>query len=461
MGTVPFALRIELAPAQIDPANDGTGPIASGVGTVPALAPILYQGVLYKVLNSPGFLGAAGGLTVFRSYDGQTWSPQDQQNGPPATANASCYFDGDHTIVAASSLDTHGNTALIELRNFDLSTNTWGPSYGLGASGDPSTQLVCCVIPWTAGSVMVLHVVNESGAGPTVLSASVFNGATWSTFDAGAAIAGEPGYNSATDVVDWSAACVDPATGKAYVFIHVSGGSGTPDWGDRYFFQLILPNNTFGSFLDFPGFDNSMIPPPFTLIEAAMPIIVGDSVTIGAISANGATFDYPAIVYGTPLAAPVFTQTGSIDPQSSNSLQATNNVVPFLAFDGQTLYALYGAGASGQFLRLCYNNIPPNLLADGWASIEVIDYTTVEIPSGGGTMTLAQRPAIGLAGNLLFLSADFEDFFMTGFASGYFIGFVGVTKSVQITFRGAKLKPIGKREICCEAPELPHIKRAV
>lgn len=341
-----MALLPNVSPVLVDPVGFGHGPVnANNIPAANTFGPFLYNGGLYMALTPTigTFL-----LQMFQSLDGgATWMHVGAVGEP--NGNAMPVFDGDHTVVVAFStaaVDTNGSINLI---NFDLSTLTWGPAYATGSA--PTTQIIYDVYIRPNGSIVVLHNPEPNGGGAVSgLSASVFAAGSWTTFDAGANILTLPGYSNADDVVVWSSAVLDPATGGLLVFFQTEGDVGPPNWQGRVFFQLIEANNTLGTFNDF---GTTLI----SSVASTIPVIVGSNVVLAYVAFGNPVF--PGLLYGAPLSAPVFASIASpgIDPSALGV--AVPQSAPYLAFDGQTLFAIYVASANGSTanqLRLCYLN---------------------------------------------------------------------------------------------------------
>ena len=341
-----MALLPNVAPVLVDPVGFGHGPVVgNNIPAANAFGPFLYNGGLYMALTPTvgTFL-----LQIFQSLDGGTTWVHIGAVGEP-NGNAMPVFDGDHTIVVAFSTAAIGTNGDLNLINFDLSTLTWGAAYG--TAGEPTTQAVYDVYIRPDGSILVLHNPEvNGGGGVSGLSASVYAAGVWTTFDAGANVLTLPDYSNADDIVVWSSAVLDPVTGNLLVFFQTEGDVGPPSFQGRVFFQLIAADNSLGTFNDF---GTTLI---FS-VDSTTPVIVGANVVLAYVAFGAPVF--PGLLYGTPLTAPAFASVGSpgIDPAALNV--AVPASAPYLAFDGQTLFAIYVASANGNTanqLRLCYLN---------------------------------------------------------------------------------------------------------
>lgn len=329
---------------------------------------------------------------------------------------------GDTSSKVYCALSVSGS---IVLQNFDLTTETWGTVYGTtlapvisAGSGDLSIRCV-----WLRPNNTLLVMYDSKTGFPlgTGFGGAAYDltGGTWGTpFDCGANLMGLLGWDAGTgwDSITPSTfqSSVMDASGIVHLFFQTSSLRSSPVfWGNRCFYQAINPDNSLGSFYDFPGqvaplplWNGSSPTQDLTSYAGSpmgKPVIVGDMIVLPVLNVNlspawPAGDPWPqqlANVYiGTPVSAPVWTKdsTKTIDPEALiiDPINYTNEMLwpqeaPFLSFNGTTIYAIFPSqdydGQNYGRLRLCQTT---NLAspADGWTSATVFDEQVDASPTG-------------------------------------------------------------------------------
>ncbi|HXU79228.1 MAG TPA: hypothetical protein VN794_21800, partial [Methylomirabilota bacterium] len=160
-------------PVPVDLATHGTLPPAglNANGQVRG-GPFLFGGAMYLVLETGVF--PATTADVFKSLDnGQTWAGVDI-GGSDSNGNFGCSFDGAHTIRICFS----GGEVTIEdttIQDFDLSTETWGPSIG----GGPDSEMVWAAQFLGNGNYMAILSYDSDDHLGDPFRGAVWNGASW------------------------------------------------------------------------------------------------------------------------------------------------------------------------------------------------------------------------------------------------------------------------------------------
>lgn len=446
--TIP--LQPVINPVLVDPVTDGTMEYLPAGTPRQILGPVLFNGAIYMplVVPNPITIGGPSTFQIFQSLDGgKTWTGLNNTGAPNATTNMQAGYDGNGNFIIAFSTAGYGSNGSINLQNFSLLTGTWGAVYG--TASPPTTQDVGGVFVRPDGSIAVIHNPSTSGAGTVSgMSVSIYSGGAWTTtFDAGVAIQSLSGYELHTTIVTWMGATVDTA-GNLHLFFQVEGGTPAASWNGRVFYQLVEPSNALGTFADFATPTTGGV---IGSVVNANPTVVNDQILLGIVdvSAGVGGKQFPSALVGSPLSAPVFFSIPApgMDPNTFDLLECSNNVAPVIAFDGQTVFALYAAD-NGSFtaskLRLCYNNSPNSLLS-GWGSIEIYD-----LASSGFTIDLGiQLPAISLYGSDIFLTMELNlqppEFLQV---ARYFMGLVEI-EPLRIQFRGVKRYAREKKTQVC------------
>jgi len=367
-----------VSPVLMEPSSTAlkgfVGGESGATGLSPTYAPFIYNGALYQVLQGAGNVFSftpTGGIFVYKSTDnGATWTALDALNGPSRAdpdPTAGFFWDGNQTVIVAfnptGGADL-GITGPIHLQNFNLATGTWGPVYA--TAGAPAIYEVAQCFLRPDGSILVLAAPNISGGSVVNLSAYIFSGGVWSTsFAVDANMTA--GFTS-----NGTAACVmDPATGNIHVFgISQNGGHVSELW-----YQLVLANNTLGTFAVIQTGSPTNLP---GLSGFYQPAISGNNVIIGLVDS---TDSYVTIVAGTPLSAPVFTALGApgIDPGGPPvGFQLLGP--PVLAVDATGIYAAY-------VIRQGDTNVQIRLVGNPNVATPLVGWGT-----GGGAGILAFNP---------------------------------------------------------------------
>lgn len=342
-------------------------------GSAKSFNPISYNGNLYWVLvfngEAPVPVNALVPIYMIKSVDnGVSWTILDAGDGPmrpignsgsfPTPLNpwtdGGVFFDGAHTVTVGWQNGTFiagpslvGN---LQLQDFNLATEAWGPIYG---SGGPSALVSSYVFNLSGGKTAVFSNRGSSTA-PPGLQLNWFDGAAWSS----AAIDTFIGYSQAGCAVVY-----DPTnpSGPLGAF-HVFGAKQYYPQGLVY--QLVdAASGGLGTYVDLSSLSLSQATGDgvaSAYLQNSSPIIVGNSVIFGASDLTG---QFPILLIGTPLIAPTFTATGSIDPTYTYSSGASiPNPCPAVATDGSTIYGVVrGIGV----LRV--GSAPVGEPATGWS----------------------------------------------------------------------------------------------
>jgi hypothetical protein len=261
---------------------------------------------------------------VYQSTNGGvSWLILDNANGPvyPNGFQPAWNFDGAHTITIA--YQKVASPAPLFLRDFDLNTGLWGVDYAIaGQPTIPAFQTTKLVFPRPDGSRVVLTVeVSPPGAG----SGAEYNvwdpigGWTLTHADPAANMIVLPGWDpTKTFIRGTQFETYTDADGTIGIFWEIGGiNSGPPNWTDRTFYQQIHPNNSLGTFFDFPGqgggINNDLlvniqgptIGPPM-LIQATNLIVlpIFRNTNVGNASGKGAI----SLYVGTPITNPTWVE---------------------------------------------------------------------------------------------------------------------------------------------------------
>jgi hypothetical protein len=229
---------------------------------------------------------------VYKSTDnGTTWVESDSANYPIGVVGAAIYDSAGNQFITAlcvvyNSADFPFQTPQpMYLKTFNLTTETWGADF---ASPGPVCSNISSVFQRPDSSIVVIYSPGSHLAGTTNLRAAVWNGATWSgSIDIGVALL--------------------PTVPSGYVYAHgstmdstgvvhiVFQNSSNLHWA----YQQLLTNNTLGSSTIFTVY-------PASVDGLGNLTIQGNSIFIPFMRSN----QYQnAILIGTPLSAPVWTES--------------------------------------------------------------------------------------------------------------------------------------------------------
>lgn len=274
--------------------------------------PIVYNGFLYWIgQRVNGVVNTT--IQVWRApLDGSVWTLIDGAASPAMNVSAltaGAFYDGVDTITVAYITASPTVKGPIILQTFDLVTETWGATFGAGA---PVVSFVDSVWIRSDSTVVVLH-SRVQLPGSSGLAASVWNGAAWTTFAVD---------TNASNVSNTSASAVlDPATDVIHVFMRTAGQTCT--------YQQFDITNTLGSFTNFSAAQIGCSRWQYT-----NPIIVGNFILFGPLDPSETV---PVLLSGTPLTAPVFSISPTIDPEGSGSPLSFTS----LAFTGSAIVGIY------------------------------------------------------------------------------------------------------------------------
>ena len=225
------------SPVQIFPTAELAAEASSPINGV-----VVFGNALYCVLITPGV-----GTGVFQSTDaGATWQQLDL-GGAPTDQNGVACFDGVSQLIVCLEANA---TSQIYLQNFDLTLGNWSAPY---ASGGPTGLPVA--VYQRADADDIVAVVGFSGEA-TRLSFANWNGTIWASQDAGQNITTLPGWDATqTFVAPEIVPTLLDGSNNLHIFFQTESTISTPgaQWENLIFYQEILPNNTLGSFFQFPG----------------------------------------------------------------------------------------------------------------------------------------------------------------------------------------------------------------
>ena len=232
---------------------------------------------------------------------GASFTLYDGGNGPSPVACAQ-YWDGTSSLVTFLYNDLSTGCFLID---FDMDARTWGVPYATG--NQPSTSFSPVALWRYADGVSFIGLFLRGGDNIFYYCA-IFDGSNWDVpFDICTNAAGvdpDVSFDTATSVLDSS----DQLT----VIFHDSPNN-------RFFWQQVPSDGSLTNFGEFPGQGGS----PQDLSDnptASTLRIVGDSILWGirrnAVDPDAGPYEFPAVYIGSPVSNPVWTETGTIDPNS-------------------------------------------------------------------------------------------------------------------------------------------------
>ncbi len=416
---------LPLVPVLVDAVNPAAIRVTGNTVSTP-YGPVIYAGALYYPLVNPN----TDQFVMLKSTDGGlTWIELDPTNGPVGAG-------GGPTLTSAAYLDVTGqrivlaslNAFVIQLADFSLATLTWGAPYSGSGSVPSDVNLLSGMYLRPDGTRILPYQTASTGT----LSCMVINAANaWvANFNAQT-----PGGFSGD-----SPAVLD-STGVLHILYTDSDG--------HIYYQAVLLNNTLGSLHDFgvlPG-------------EPGYPVIVGAKILWAYAGQGGITPTTGISVFlGTPLSAPVWSQSGNIFVQASadgNFPQVGE--MTSLFFDGATIWCLanYGpsdVGGGPDFYLATTQNLGNPLL--GWH--DVLIYTA---PGGapwfdtvfvGPILTIQNgQQLISFSGNDASANTDIAYFFPIP---------PNVVPAIKITFRGVKRLVCKPDQDVFELPDAPHVE---
>ena len=250
----------DTAPAPTDQNYNGTGPTMAGGLSAAWTGIISYNSAFYLVQLANGTQVIVSKTTDLTAGYGATWAEVGGDcpiTSSPPYIGGTPWFDGDHTITVAAMT----TSSYVGLCDFDLSTETWGASYGfantLGMLG------VYALYKRPDGSFLLIGEQNGSNVVPACAYAS---GAWGTPFEIAVNMLALPSCPS-TPAINAPKSCMD-AAGNVYVFWQLEGYTVLPNagtagpqsaWYGRAFYQRVATDNSVpsgaGNFYDFPGQD--------------------------------------------------------------------------------------------------------------------------------------------------------------------------------------------------------------
>lgn len=355
----------------------------------------------YKLVNRQQVPYAS---VILKSTDkGSTWAPLDLGNSP-AFQHCSGYFDGLRTVFCAF-VTANSGAGVIELRNFDLVSETWGAVYGI--AGAPVAGGTVAVWKRPNSTLLILYngrtVGNPTASGMGGASYDLLAGSWGAPFDVGGNVLLLTGWDAAQTVCSPQfATSVKDSTGVVHVFFNSSSNQTVPVvWGNRCFHQAVNVDDSLGPFTDFPGQVAPFPAFPYNSQQLnayegsplGTPVIVGDMLVLPVLMRNDSIIDrFPvqlANVYiGSPVANPVWSlnSAATIDPGALLDDFIFPQQSPMAACDGTTLYCVFPCqdedGQNFARLRLCQTtNLANPADPASWSASTIFDLQ-VNAPAG-------------------------------------------------------------------------------
>ncbi len=355
-------------------------------------------------------------LRIFTSSDdGATWTELDTGSGP-SFQWATGFFDGNHTFYCAFRAN---NTAAgaINLQNFDLATGLWGAVYGTSGAPTADGTGIAVYLRESNNTLLVLYgnrnsfnAPDPSGVGGVSFDLTAL---TWGVpFDVGAALLALPGWD-ATQTTCPAAQLTSyiDASDNVGVFFRTNSVQTSPViWGNRAFYQQILPDDSLGSFEDFPNQDVAVSGKQdlevFTGSPMGRPVLLVDQdMIVLPVSMNnriqGFPLQLPNVYLGTPISAPVWSinLNVTLDPEALVDTTIYAESAPAAAFDGQRIYAVWSAqdsdGQNQARLRLGFTS---NLVApdQDWSAQTIYDLQVDAAPGFNFSQQILAAPSISI-----------------------------------------------------------------
>jgi hypothetical protein len=316
--------------------------VSSGVQAIPFAqmsGTIVIEDRIYILLGiGSSFSGGTTG--VLKSIDGgATWFEQHGAGAPTGEINAGFYNPSTGIITVAWR--ANGIPPLgVALQDFDTNSDTWGAAYG---SGSVTANIVGGCFRRPDGSVLIIYSV-PTGT-DSALWASVWDGASWTSFDAGINIESLPGWDAPTmSVVGNQVQQLMDSTGRVHLLFYTQAFPfiGPEVWSKRCFYQAIETDNSLGSFFDFPGQDT--VPQDLQSFSGGpigRPVIVADNIVLPVLrKAPSFITSYATLYIGTGLSNPSWTEwTGDgTDPNFGYTLNDGYPMeCPYAATDGESI----------------------------------------------------------------------------------------------------------------------------
>lgn len=357
----PFNLKdisVTLGEAETDLYNVSTPGLPGNTFPV-----VKYGGNLYWLIS------AGGGNPVYfamlqSTNGGVSWTELDHAGAPQRPAgwdtaiDGGMVFDGNHTITICF-VSAFPNANPLVFYDFNLQTGTWGAAYGTSPANDASTN--GAIFKLTNGTTAVFKNRTVTGGVIAGITLSWWTGSSWSSANIDGNMPASTVANPVGSIV------YDPNGGGAAGIFHVFGryidplGSGNPALYGAFYQRVDAATGALSTFVNLTSLTSSG-PSGLTPGQCNPPLIVNGQLVYGAIDPTG---NFPIVLVGTPLTAPVFTASGSIDDYFTDGSQG-NLFAPALASDGLNLYALMADDAN-ELIRLGYTS----MLSDpgiGWIS---------------------------------------------------------------------------------------------
>jgi hypothetical protein len=280
---------------------------------------------LYLFQTQHGSLGIVNPSAVYKSTDGgNTWIELDGADRPVAEG-AAVYDPIGNRFICALTVAVFPVTSPIFLQDFNLGTETWGAAYA--TSGGPGTVGVFQVFLRPDGTIAVFFAGDTPPPiGETTLRGAIWDGATWSSsIDVGTAALAFGGTFASS-----VCACMEPISGVIHLAFASKNAAGSPSTAD-YFYQQFKADNSLGASNHFTAASLGL-----SLIFANI-VLFGSSLVI-SFAANSRADN--SVIVGTPLSAPVWTQTTPAALSGLGSIGTSGMIVS----DGTTLYWMVNFG---------------------------------------------------------------------------------------------------------------------
>jgi hypothetical protein len=282
------------------------------------------DGNLY-VLLQPASNSGIHQCQLYKSTDsGATWAAVDSANSPTSFYTPAWIYDGAHTVTVAYT-KVVGNPSGIFLKDFNLLTGLWGAEYG--AVGQPQAHATTILYVRPDNTRVVFETVTGPPGAGSGMTVSIYDpsvvGWTVKNVEVGTNIIALPGWDATKTWVTFVTQTYMDTDGTIGLILQIDGiNNGPPIWSNRVFYQQYKPDNTLGSFFDFPGQSTSpqdmvvnlqgpLTGPPL-LIHSSDKIFLPINRTIPTLNSHA----YVTAYIGTPISAPVWTElttTAGID----------------------------------------------------------------------------------------------------------------------------------------------------
>lgn len=331
-------------PIVASPIDLATVATSSGNGTFNASAPVwAYGGALYNIAQHNTLPNDAIG--IYKSVDGGvTWAIQDTVNEPPNSSTFANDFDPVTGIVYvfAGPRSDQGNVAT-RLYTFNCATDTWT----LVSAGGPAGHYTSYIGRNASGAIVVAY-------GPVTgvnLTLASYIGGVWANVQ-------NLSLLTSLDIESWNVfGCVDSA-GRFHVFYHNT-------LTVLFYCATVTALGVFSNNAALPPFDSAGGSTVTAVVESGVNLLL-------AVSES----NFTTLIYGTPLAAPVFAFGPVIDAvQPTTARIGLDNSVGLL-------YVIFADYLTQQIYYLAQTFDLTGLT--GWSTQEIYNVATDPPADWGG-----------------------------------------------------------------------------